>query len=61
MCQYTSKGLNLHVLAKKQIGPLEPPRHMTSWRCPGVAVVITSKVCHAQAKVNVFFYYSDSL
>lgn len=60
MCQYISKGLNLHMLAKKQSGPSEPPGHMTSRRCPGVVAVITSKVSCAQAKVNGFFYYSDS-
>lgn len=55
MRQYASKGLNLHVLATKQTGPLEPPRHMTSWRCPAVTAVITSEVSCAQAKVNGFF------
>lgn len=39
-CQYTGKGLNLHILARKQTGPLE--LHMTCWRCPGVTAVITS-------------------
>lgn len=59
MHQYTSKGLNLHVLAKNQSRPLEPPRHMTSWKCPGVTAVMTSVVSCAQAKVSDFFNYSD--